>query len=139
MQLSKIFQFAKLGVLGLSLSLGAIVLSGCGGGGGGTGAPKPDPNAIRVACVGDSITHGDELDDREYNSYPSVLARRLGRTYFVGNFGEGGAAVFKNAGKSYYKLGAYKRALAFKPKIFVIMLDPSTKPSNPFLFVITKV
>ena len=33
---------------------------------------------IKVACVGNSITYGYGIENREQNSYPSVLQRQLG-------------------------------------------------------------
>src|SRR5690242_3130681 len=36
---------------------------------------------IRVACVGDSITYGYGIKDREYESYPAQLAELLGKKW----------------------------------------------------------
>ena len=42
---------------------------------------------IRVACVGNSITFGAGIANRDRDSYPSVLGQMLGRGYEVRNFG----------------------------------------------------
>ena len=41
---------------------------------------------IKVACVGNSITYGYTLPDRETNAYPAKLQKMLGDDYVVGNF-----------------------------------------------------
>ena len=45
---------------------------------------------IRVACVGDSITFGYGIKDRDKMSYPAQLGKRLGNKYEVRNFGVNG-------------------------------------------------
>ena len=49
--------------------------------------PKVEPK-IKVSCVGNSITYGMRLDDRERESYPAQLQALLGDRYEVGNFGK---------------------------------------------------
>ena len=70
--------------------------------------------AIRVACVGDSIT--------EITGYPSDLQQLLGDTYSVGNFGSTGSTVLLNSWKPYMNQSQFKDAQAFNPDIVVIML-----------------
>jgi len=55
-------------------------------------AARPTP--LRVACVGDSMTHGTGLPDRERLAYPAQLAELLGPGYQVLNFGAEGASFF---------------------------------------------
>ena len=50
-------------------------------------------HVIKVACVGNSITYGIGVKDREHDSYPSQLQRMLGDSYQVGNFEIGRAHV----------------------------------------------
>ena len=33
---------------------------------------------VKVACIGNSITYGSGIDNREQNSYPAQLQRMLG-------------------------------------------------------------
>lgn len=77
---------------------------------------------IRVACVGDSITYGYGLKNRQRDSYPSVLGRLLGPSYEVRNFGVNATTLLKKGDRPYFKQKAHDDALAFAPDIVVIML-----------------
>lgn len=77
---------------------------------------------VRVACVGDSITYGHGIADREHNSYPAQLARQLGTNYDVRNFGVNATTLLTQADRPYVKTSAYTNALAFQPDIVVIDL-----------------
>ena len=87
--------------------------------------------AKKVACIGDSITFGAGVKNRGENNYPLQLEKMLGNNYQVKNFGVNGATKLKKGDKPYWKLGAYKAALAFEPDIVVIKLGTNdTKPHN---------
>lgn len=43
----------------------------------------PHKDAIRVACIGNSITYGARIKNRDRDSYPAVLSRMLGEAYWV--------------------------------------------------------
>ena len=58
--------------------------------------------ALKVACVGDSITAGHALADPAHDAYPSQLARLLGDGYEVRNFGVS-AATLMDAGNYTYR------------------------------------
>ena len=79
---------------------------------------------IRVACVGDSITGG--------TSYPSDLARLLGSSYMVGNFGVAGTTASLDSGGAYIEQKAFQDAKKFQPNIVIIMLG--TNDANPTLY-----
>lgn len=86
---------------------------------------------IRVACVGDSITFGDQVKQRTENCYPAVLGRALGDKYDVRNFGACGASASRSAWHNYWKLKEFRASLEFKPNIVVIMLGTNdTNPKN---------
>jgi lysophospholipase L1-like esterase len=86
---------------------------------------------VRVACVGDSITYGAGIKDREHKSYPAQLGRMLGETWDVRNFGVSGATLLKKGDKPYWKQKAFKDALAFRPHVVIIKLGTNdTKPQN---------
>jgi lysophospholipase L1-like esterase len=85
-------------------------------------ADPPPPLTIRVACVGDSITYGAGLQDRDNTSYPACLGRLLGAGYDVRNFGVSGATMLHKGNLPYINQKAHGKALAFKPDILVIML-----------------
>jgi lysophospholipase L1-like esterase len=77
---------------------------------------------IRVACVGDSITFGAGIANREVNSYPAQLGRMLGDKWEVRNFGVSGATLLTKGDLPYVKQRAYTDALAYKPDVVVIKL-----------------
>ncbi|HEX6984910.1 MAG TPA: GDSL-type esterase/lipase family protein, partial [Planctomycetaceae bacterium] len=77
--------------------------------------PADQDGPIRVACVGDSITFGSGVEERERNSYPAVLGRLLGERYEVRNFGVSGATLQKRGDKPYWTLDAFKDVSAFNP------------------------
>src|ERR1700679_484397 len=77
---------------------------------------------IRVACVGDSITFGATIQNRESNSYPAQLNRLLGAGYDVRNFGVSGATMLEKSDLPYLHRSEYTNALTFAPDIVVIML-----------------
>jgi acyl-CoA thioesterase I len=94
-------------------------------------ADPPKDGPIRVACVGDSITFGSQVEDREKNNYPAVLGRLLGERYEVRNFGVSGATLQKQGDKPYWTLDALKDVAAFKPQIVVVKLGTNdSKPQN---------
>ncbi|WP_316817580.1 GDSL-type esterase/lipase family protein [Pedobacter nyackensis] len=86
---------------------------------------------IRVACVGNSITYGSGVFNREKNSYPAQLQRMLGNGYEVMNFGQSGATLLKNTVNPYWKTKAYADALASNPNIVLIKLGTNdSKAAN---------
>ncbi|MBL7970834.1 MAG: hypothetical protein JNL03_04865, partial [Prolixibacteraceae bacterium] len=86
---------------------------------------------IRIACVGNSVTYGLGLNDRETESYPAQLQQLLGSTYEVGNFGLSGATLLSKGHRPYILTDEYKRALAFNPDVVVIGLGLNdTDPRN---------
>lgn len=85
--------------------------------------PMPtDGKPVKVACIGNSITYGSTLPDREKNAYPSQLQNMLGEGYVVGNFGKPGATLLTHGHRPYIKEPEYRAALDFKPDIAVIHL-----------------
>ena len=94
-------------------------------------ASAPQAEKIRVACVGDSITFGACVQDREKNCYPVVLGGLLGDKYDVRNFGVSGATLLKKGDLPWWNQGAFKDATAFNPNVVVIKLGSNdTKPQN---------
>jgi lysophospholipase L1-like esterase len=77
---------------------------------------------IRVACVGDSITWGYGIKDREHNSYPAQLAALLGKKWDVRNFGVNGATALRKGTRPYNEQQAFHDALSFEPDVVVIKL-----------------
>ena len=56
---------------------------------------------IKVACVGNSITYGSGVANREVNAYPVKLQGMLGDKYEVGNFGKPGATLLNKGHRPY--------------------------------------
>ena len=77
---------------------------------------------LRIACVGDSITYGDQLADRETQSYPAVLAQLGGGRFVIGNFGVNGATALSGTGRAWTDTPACREALAFAPDAVIVML-----------------
>lgn len=79
----------------------------------------PDESKVRVACVGDSITYGNQTFPRDRASYPSRLQKLLGDDYQVDNFGLNSRTALDSGDKPYSQESEYKRSLAFRPNIVV--------------------
>lgn len=77
----------------------------------------------KIACVGDSITHGFLLFPRKKHAYPTVLQKLLGDTFLVKNFGVNGVTVTQTGNRPYMKQQAYADSLSFQPDIVIIMLS----------------
>ena len=100
------------------ISVLALMLSAC----------KSEP--VRVACIGDSITFGHGIRDREHDAYPGVLSTLLGEDYDVRNFGVSGTTTMMGTDMPYMDEQAYQDALEFNPQIVTIKLG--TNDSKPY-------
>lgn len=86
---------------------------------------------IRMACVGDSITYGHGIADREHDTYPALLDSMLGKRYDVRNFGISGRTLMNCADVPYMAEQIYQDALDFNPQIVTIKLGTNdSKPQN---------
>lgn len=95
---------------------------------------------IKISCVGNSITYGSGIKDREHDSYPAQLQQMLGDGYIVGNFGKPGATLLQKGHRPYIKQEEYKKAIEFAGDIVVIHLgvndtDPRDWPDYRDYFV----
>ena len=87
--------------------------------------------AIRVACVGDSITYGAKIEDKFLNSYPAQLQQLLGGKYLVKNFGASGYSMQKNTNFPYWNHPNFQKSSDFQPNVVFLMLGTNdTKPYN---------
>lgn len=94
----------------------------------------------KVACVGNSITYGYLVENRETNSYPAQLARMLGDAYDVVNFGKSRSTLVHNGHFPYFDQPEYTSSVEFAPDIVVIHLgindtDPRNWPNTRDNFV----
>jgi len=74
--------------------------------------------AIRVACIGNSITD----NNHDANAYPVKFNQLLGRDYYVLNAGLSGATLLRNGDTPYHKTTWFKQVFAFKPDIITFKL-----------------
>jgi len=87
---------------------------------------------INITCVGDSLTYGYLVEDREINCYPAVLNELLGDEYVVGNFGVNGCTMLKTSPQPYWSHENFKLSAMTLPDIVIIMLG--TNDSMPHQF-----
>lgn len=80
------------------------------------------PGAVRVACVGDSITRGTFVLRRKTNAYSAQLQAMLGDGFCVRNFGVNAHAAQRMADFPYWDSAAFADSTAFEPAIVLIML-----------------
>lgn len=86
---------------------------------------------IRIACVGNSITYGAGIENRDRDSYPSVLGQMLGPEYDVRNFGFSARTLLMKGDFPYMKETMFKDVQAYNPNIIIIKLGTNdTKPHN---------
>lgn len=90
-------------------------------------AEKP----IKVVCIGNSITYGAGIVNREKNSYPAQLQAYLGAGYEVKNFGVSARTTLSKGDHPYMRENTFKESLEFQPDIVLIKLGTNdTKPQN---------
>jgi lysophospholipase L1-like esterase len=83
---------------------------------------KVKDGQIKVACIGDSITYGQGVEDWEKNNYPAQLQELLGDAYHVANFGSAGACLNPNGDQPYVNREIYQESLEYDADILVVML-----------------
>ncbi|MDD3037995.1 GDSL-type esterase/lipase family protein [Bacteroides sp.] len=85
----------------------------------------------KVACIGNSITYGYSLPDRNTQSYPAQLQKMLGESYEVSNFGKPGATLLNRGHYPYTQQEEYRKAIDFAGDIVIIHLGINdTDPRN---------
>lgn len=88
-------------------------------------------DTLRVACIGNSITYGHGIKNRNADSYPAVLGKLLGTGWDVKNFGVSGRTLLSKGDNPYIKEKAYQEALKFNPNVVIIKLGTNdSKPQN---------
>lgn len=83
---------------------------------------------IRVACVGNSVTYGAGIENREIFAYPAQLQELLGDPYEVENFGRNGATLLSRGHRPYIQQEEFTKALEFQPDLVIIHLGLNTIP-----------
>ncbi len=96
-----------------------------------TEAPSFTQSKIKVASIGNSVTYGAGIQDRENCAYPAQLQTLLGENFIVENFGRNGATLLKKGHNPYYKTDEFKNAIDYKGDIAIIHLGLNdTDPRN---------
>ena len=77
---------------------------------------------IKVACVGNSITYGAYVANREKNAFPVQLQAYLGDKFEVKNFGVSATTALYKGLYPYVDTERYSESLAYNPDIVIIKL-----------------
>lgn len=86
---------------------------------------------IKVACIGNSITYGAYIQNREKNAYPAQLQELLGNNYNISNFGVNGSTIHSEGDYPYINTNEYHASLELNPDIILIKLGTNdSKPQN---------
>jgi acetyl esterase/lipase len=92
---------------------------------------SPRPDAIKVACIGNSITDGHGIEMAPSRAYPAMLQSKLGNTYEVRNFGVSARTLLNKGDHPFMAEMAWRDAKAFAPDVVVIKLGTNdSKPEN---------
>ena len=93
--------------------------------------PEGFAQKTKIACIGNSITFGHGIKDRENFHYPAQLQRYLGNDYEVVNFGVSATTMLLKGDFPYVTTEQYKQSLAFLPDIVIIKFGTNdTKSKN---------
>ena len=90
----------------------------------------PKEDAVRVACIGNSITDGHGIGMAPVNGYPAVLQKKLGEGYLVKNFGVSARTMMNKGDLPYMNELAWRDAKAFNPNIVVIKLGTNDSKTH---------
>lgn len=90
----------------------------------------PKEDAVRVACIGNSITDGYGIGMSPVNGYPAVLQKKLGEGYLVKNFGVSARTMMNKGDLPYMNELAWRDAKAFNPNIVVIKLGTNDSKTH---------
>lgn len=83
---------------------------------------KAEIKKIKITCIGNSITYGSGLKEREKNAWPYQLQSLLGNKYEVENFGVSGTTLLHNGNRPYINTPEFKAALKSSPDLVFIKL-----------------
>ena len=90
----------------------------------------PKENAVRVACIGNSITDGYGIGMAPVKGYPAVLQKKLGEGYLVKNFGVSARTMMNKGDLPYMNELAWRDAKAFNPNIVIIKLGTNDSKTH---------
>lgn len=90
----------------------------------------PKEDAVRVACIGNSITDGFGIGMAPVKGYPAVLQKKLGDGYQVKNFGVSARTMMNKGDLPYMNELAWRDAQAFNPNIVIIKLGTNDSKTH---------
>ena len=88
----------------------------------------------KVACVGNSITFGHGIADRENFHYPAQLQAYLGDAYEVRNFGVSATTLLLKGDYPYVTTDQYKASLEWQPDIVIIKFGTNDTKSKNWIY-----
>lgn len=91
-------------------------------------------NPVKIACVGNSITYGAGMTNREKNCYPAQLQYYLGDKYEVKNFGVSNRTTLSKGDFPYIKTDQFKESQEFMPDIVLIKLGTNDTKSQNWIY-----
>jgi alpha-L-fucosidase len=92
---------------------------------------QPVGERKKIACIGNSITYGIGVYDRQEYSYPAQLQALLGNRWDVRNFGSSGRTMLKQGDYPDWNEREFIDAKKFLPDVVIIKLGTNdTKPQN---------
>lgn len=89
----------------------------------------PQKDAVKVACIGNSITDGAGIFMSDVNGYPAHLQKLLGNGYLVRNYGRSGRTMLNKGNHPYMKEYVWQDCKKFNPDIAVIKLGTNDSKS----------
>ena len=92
--------------------------------------PSHRRDAVRVACIGNSITDGSGIDMRSQFGYPAQMQNLLGEGHHVENYGVGARTMLNKGDHPYMKEQAWHEALDFNPNIAIIKLGTNDSKAH---------
>ena len=90
----------------------------------------PKEDAVRVACIGNSITDGHGIGMAPVKGYPAVLQKKLGDGYQVKNFGVSARTMMNKGDLPYMNELAWRDAQALNPNIVIIKLGTNDSKTH---------
>lgn len=82
----------------------------------------PNSNAVKVACIGNSITDGAGIFMNDMNGYPAQLQQLLGSGYLVKNYGRSARTLLRKGDRPYMNEYVWRDCQVFNPDIVIIKL-----------------
>lgn len=78
--------------------------------------------AIKISAIGDSLTYGYGLENRQEQAYPSILLNLLGTHYQLSNYGMSGRSLLSTSDYPYLKEKNAQESLRAEADIVIIMI-----------------